>query len=68
MTGNVWKDVPIGTIVDSDIKKLATAGELITSDFYPDSVKQACYELRASSIFWDVSSQLENKLIDVGSA
>lgn len=68
MSKNSWKELPVGTIVDTDMKKLAAAGELITKDFYSDSVRQACYELRASNIFWDVASQTENKRVNVGDA
>jgi dCTP deaminase len=68
MSKDAWKDVPIGTIVDSDIKKLAQSGELIPNGYDETSIKQACYELSASSIFWDVASQLENKRVDVEDA
>lgn len=58
-----WSDIPVGTIVDSDIIKLSAAGQLITDDFEPKLVKQACYELRASDIFYNVASPKEFKRI-----
>src|SRR3984893_16367534 len=66
MPKKVWSDVPVGTIVDSDMEKLAAAGELITGHFDSTCVKQACYELRASDIFWDVASAAEDKRVVVG--
>lgn len=45
-----------GTLVDSEIKDLVEKGLLITSDFDPSRLKQACYELRASQIYFDLSS------------
>lgn len=66
MSNNAWTDVPVGTIVDSDMTALATAGELITGDFHLNCVKQACYELRASEVFWDVASAAEDKRVVVG--
>jgi len=66
MANNAWTGVPVGTIVDSDMIKLATAGELITNEFEPNCVKQACYELRASDVFWDVASAAEDKRVVVG--
>ena len=65
---NAWTNVPVGTIVDEDVETLATAGELITEHFDSKCVKQACYELRASNIFWDVASPAENKRIDIGAS
>ena len=65
MTWNAWRDLPVGTIVDSDILKLAEKQELFTAGFSAACVKQACYELRASDIFWDVASRKENKRIQI---
>jgi dCTP deaminase len=62
-----WIGVPVGTIVDEDITKLANSGQLITAEFDANFVKQACYELRASNIFWEPASPNENKKVDVSS-
>ncbi len=62
---SVWRDVPVGTIIDGDLKKLATEKELIIDNFDSNCVRQACYELRSSTTFWDVASQQENKRIEV---
>lgn len=56
-----WASVPDGTIIDEDIIKLVDAGELITEGFDRTSVKQACYELRASEIFYETSVEREDK-------
>lgn len=42
-----------GTLSDREIIELASAGSLITEDFDPRNVKQACYELRAGSVFYE---------------
>ena len=60
---DIWSSVPTGTIVDEDIIRLALADELIVDEFDKAFVKQACYELRASSIFYEVQSPAENKRI-----
>jgi dCTP deaminase len=41
-----------GTLSDREIKELAGAGALITGGFDPQFVQQACYELRASTVFY----------------
>jgi dCTP deaminase len=56
-----------GTLVDSDLLKLATEGRLFVEEFRASNVKQACYELRASDVFWETWSDQENKLVRVGS-
>jgi dCTP deaminase len=58
---DLWNDVPVGTLNDEDVGRLAEAGKLITAEFSGDCIRQACYELRASDTFWDVSSPDENK-------
>jgi dCTP deaminase len=64
-TAALWHDIPAGTMVDADIIRLASIGELITQAFEPRLAKQACYELRASNIFYDVASDSEEKRIEV---
>lgn len=44
---------PPGTLSDRQIIELASAGSLITEGFDPRNVKQACYELRAGSVFYE---------------
>jgi dCTP deaminase len=61
-----WNEVQIGTLSDENIKGLAESGELIVAHFDPERVRQACYELRASEVFWDVASAKENKRVTVG--
>ncbi len=49
----VESSVSVGTLADSEIVRLAKAGELITHNFSEGSVKQACYELRASEVYYE---------------
>src|ERR1019366_2205763 len=65
VVNNVLEGFPSGTLVDSDILKLANNGRLIVDDFVAANVKQACYELRASDIFWETWSTEEDKRIEV---
>ncbi len=55
-----------GTLTDEDIKHLSSSGELILRNFDPECVKQACYELRAGAVYYDLSQKPE-KRIDVPS-
>lgn len=55
--------MPEGTIVDEDIIKLVDAAELITEGFDRTRVKQACYELCASEIFYETSVEREDKRV-----
>lgn len=50
------KDGSEGTLTDAEIIARATQGELIASGFEPANVKQACYELRTSSTYYDLAS------------
>lgn len=45
----------IGTLNDTDIKMLCNSGKLIVENYKERNVKQACYELRASNIYYDVT-------------
>ncbi len=63
----VWEAIRPGTIVDEDILMLANSGELIIEGFDPNRVRQACYELRASNIFYDIASPNEDKRVLVPS-
>jgi dCTP deaminase len=57
-----------GTLVDADILSLADQGELIVEGFAPENLRQACYELRASEVFWETWSSLEDKRVQVDPA
>lgn len=41
-----------GTLMDEDIRKYASQKLLISDNYDPDRVDQACYELRASDIYY----------------
>ena len=45
----------IGTLNDDQIIQLGKAGELISGNFDPKQVHQACYELRAGSVYYDLT-------------
>ncbi|MBT8226972.1 MAG: hypothetical protein HKP61_13265 [Dactylosporangium sp.] len=47
---------PIGLLTDSDIKREAAAGRLITKNFVPENANQASYELRAGQVYYDLSA------------
>ncbi|MDN0041632.1 dCTP deaminase [Bacillus altitudinis] len=46
----------IGTLNDQAIINFCKAGKLITENFSSKNVKQACYELTASNIYYDISN------------
>ncbi|MEK4051606.1 MULTISPECIES: dCTP deaminase domain-containing protein [Bacillus] len=46
----------IGTLNDQDIIDFCNDGKLITENFSLKNVKQACYELTASNIYYDISN------------
>jgi len=48
--------ITIGTLNDEEIIKHGKKRELIQKNFEADNVKQACYELRASNIYYDLSN------------
>jgi dCTP deaminase len=56
-----------GTIVDTEIIRLAREGKLIIGAFEEANVKQACYELRASDLFFETSRTREDHRIEVSS-
>lgn len=58
-----WADVPVGTLNDETIETLARSQHLITSEFSDECIRQACYELRASDTFWDLTLADENKRV-----
>lgn len=44
-----------GTLVDSDILARVNRGQLIVDGFKKEGVRQACYELRASSTYYELA-------------
>lgn len=57
----------VGTLSDVDIKLLSSQGKLIIENYNEKNVIQACYELRASNIYYDLSNPknpLKNDLKD----
>lgn len=53
----------IGTLTDQDIKNYVKRGKLITGDFKETSIKQACYELRASNTYYHpIESDVKKEL------
>jgi dCTP deaminase len=45
----------LGVLTDEDIVSEVGQGNLIVEDFSPIHVKQACYELRAGNVYYDLS-------------
>jgi dCTP deaminase len=62
----IWTHIPVGTIRDADIVTLAKAGESIIGGFNEQNVKQACYELCASNVFYETAASRENKRLEIG--
>jgi dCTP deaminase len=54
-----------GTLTDADICEWSEKGLLISGDFKIENVKQACYEIRASRIFWETAATKENKRVEI---
>ncbi|MFB5089326.1 hypothetical protein PGC35_19380 [Psychrobacillus sp. PGGUH221] len=59
-------DTTIGTLNDKDIINLCSKNKLITENFLRKNVKQACYELRASNIFYDISDSHKKNTVNTG--
>lgn len=51
---DIWKQYECGTLVDRQLKVLGAQGLLISEEFSESCVKQACYELRAGNVYYDV--------------
>lgn len=45
-------NLPVGTLTDENIDKLAAKGILISENFSRSQIKQACYELRAGDVYY----------------
>lgn len=56
--------VSSGTLPDSDIVNLCNQGILISENFEPQNIKQACYELRASNIYYDLNDNNKRYVLD----
>lgn len=55
-----------GTLTDAEIIENVRSGILITENFDEKKVKQACYELRASNIYYDVYNRSRRFELDRG--
>jgi dCTP deaminase len=58
-------DLPAGILVDEQLTIVCEHGELITENFEAKNIKQACYELRASDLFYETYSSREDKRVIV---
>lgn len=52
----MYQPTEIGTFNDEDIKQFCQTGWLIKEGYDPRNVQQACYELRASDIYYDLAT------------
>lgn len=66
MNVNVSGDTKLGTLTDFEIADLASQGKLVAEDFDKSRVKQACYELRAGSIYYDLADEDKRIVVAVG--
>lgn len=48
------KSLTPGTLSDDQIQEYCSNGVLISDEFVADSIKQACYELRAGTIYYEL--------------
>ena len=53
-------DTHYGTLNDAEIKSAAKMGSLIIDEFIESNVKQACYEIRAGNIYFDLNNNIES--------
>lgn len=51
----------VGVLADDEIRDAAARGELISADFKPENVYQACYELRAGRDYFDLSGDEQQR-------
>ncbi len=54
--GCVLSPVKAGTLPDSEIKSMCVNGQLIVENYEAGCVQQACYELRAGTVYYDLGS------------
>lgn len=55
-----------GTLTDSEIMEYAKNKQLIVENYDEKKVKQACYELRASNIYYDIYNQSRRCVLNDG--
>ena len=55
------QNLPLGTLSDTDIISLCSQRKLIINNYSQSNVQQACYELRASNIYYDIATN--NKFV-----
>lgn len=55
----------LGTLSDFEIRDLCQSNELITKNFSAGNIKQACYELRASSRYYEIDRNGVAKPVDL---
>lgn len=53
----------IGTLTDQDIREQVGQHQLIVENFEAGRVRQACYELRASDVFYETAATREDKRV-----
>lgn len=56
----------IGTLNDVQIKELCDQSKLITDHFEPKQIHQACYELRAGTVYYDLTEGRKRITIPTG--
>jgi len=57
-------DIKSGTLSDDDIKSYCSQGILIEDNYAPTGIKQACYELRCSNIFYDLDKKDKRQIVN----
>jgi dCTP deaminase len=60
------RHVNAGTLPDSEIRALCERNILIIENYSPANVKQACYELRASNIYYDLANNKQKYTLTDG--
>jgi len=55
-----------GTLNDEEIRNLVNNGQLIIENFDDRNIKQACYELRAGCVYFDLSAGGEQHKVEEG--
>lgn len=55
----------LGTLSDFEIRDLCQVNKLITKNFSDESIKQACYELRASNRYYEIDRNGVAKPVDL---
>lgn len=55
----------LGTLSDFEIRELCQSSQLITKNFSDENIKQACYELRASALYYEIKANGVSEAIDL---